>query len=74
MCFIQGDTTQADTSTYRFTWSYGTIIDISVYIESSDLEDGSHDMAITVTLVDLNSQAVDIHDLYVEYRIPVGLF
>ena len=68
--FIPIENSKAITETYRLTWASGTVVDLRVYIESDELNDGTHSMSVTVELVSLNPEAVDIHDIMVSYQIP----
>ena len=43
---------------------------MSVSIPSTNLDDDYHSITITVTLEDLNWEAVDIHEIRVDFRIP----
>ena len=60
----------AETNAYEVYWDTGTTIEISATISSTSLDTGYHTISITVSLEALNYEAVDIHDIQVEIRIP----
>ena len=51
-------------------WSTDNEARLSESISSTTLDTGTHSITITVTLLDLNSIAVDIHDIRVDFQIP----
>ena len=62
-------TINAASASRLMTWSTGTKIDVTVEIASINLEDGLHLVDITVELYDLSDDAIDIHDIELQYRI-----
>jgi len=53
-----------------FFWGTGTEIKLSVSISSTTLDTDYHSITITVQLLELNYEAVDIHDIRVDFQIP----
>ena len=65
---------EAVTGTAQFTWQGRTTqVTVTVEFESQYLTDGIHYFDITVELIALSTDANDIHDIEVFYKIP-GLY
>ena len=60
----------ATTYSADVVWVTGTEIRLSVSISSTTLDTDYHSITITVQLLDLNFEAVDIHDIRVDFQIP----
>ncbi len=60
----------AETNAYDVYWDTGTTIELTATISSSSLDTGYHTISLTVSLETLNYEAIDIHDIQVEVRIP----
>ncbi|MHA1407804.1 MAG: hypothetical protein ACTSSG_10570 [Candidatus Heimdallarchaeaceae archaeon] len=52
-----------------FVWATGTEIRLKAEIPSQYLNDETYLLTVTITLLKLNDEAVDIHDIAVEYKI-----
>jgi hypothetical protein len=62
--------TEAASSYIDLYWETGTEIRLYASISSTELESGSHQLIVRVTLLDLDIEAYDIHDIVVDIQIP----
>lgn len=60
----------ATTYSADVVWVTGTEIRLSVSISSTTLDTDYHSITITVQLLELNYEAIDIHDIRVDFQIP----